>query len=244
MRVVGFLEYGSALRYFDELLRTSSADELQAMDEIVAARPEFAVHGNIARRVRRAPSSLAEVEHSASDKFEHRGLPWVIALARVEMGGMLGTFVSHQTPFEAVGPSKYEMQAYQSLLRDGAQTHYWALFNDPQTRRVVNRTPGPAMLAYLRRLSLARHFLFASVRSQANQMTPQQVEESLSQKRNLEQAIGEYAGTLQTYLTALNVSRQTSQSTSETRTFVDACWLQLRNEPKALAMGKATQTER
>lgn len=89
-----------------------------------------------------------------------------------EAGAILGTFTTLPSPFEVVGPTKWEMAAYRELLMDGAQTHYWAIANDPNapssnTATDFLRAPGPEMLAYIRRLNLARSMLNAAAMSNA-----------------------------------------------------------------------------
>ena len=245
-RVVGFLEYGVALRYFDALLQQLTPEELKAVDAIVGDRPEFAVHTNIAKRVQAAPSSLVPVSASTSSeqsKTERRGLAWVMALARVEVGGVLATFTGHPSPFEAVGPSKYEMSAYQQLLLDGAQTHYWALANDPEARRVAKIVPDTQTLAYIRRLNVAQHFLVAAIQSQSNNLNPLQIAEAMKQKQQLEGLRGVYSSNVAEYIALMN-SRQevTTKKLRPEQTSVEACFAQLRYEPKALARGAAQST--
>jgi hypothetical protein len=243
LRVVGFLEYASALRNFDELLATATPEELSAIDAVVSSRPEFAVYANLSRRVRRAPSTLAETQSEAEDTFQRRGLPWVIALARVEMGGMIATFLEHPAPFAAVQPSAYEMEAYKELVLDGSQSHFWALTNDPNVQSVARQKPDAQMLAYIRRLGVARHFLFAAARSHAPQLNALQIQEALAQKTTLEDTLGDYRGNLQSYLESRNQTARTSSSkTTWSGDVVNACYKQLAREPKALAMGTAKVT--
>lgn len=239
---MGFLEYGSALRAFDELLRTASPEELKAIDSFVASRPEFTVYTNISRRIRTAPTSLLEKPDSQTGSFERRGFAWVVALARTELGAMLATFARFPSPFEVVRPSKFEMAAYKELLLDGSQTHYLALANDPEARKVARQIPDSRMLAYLRRLTMARHFLFAAVRSRTGELTPLQTAEVFSQKRDLEKAIGGYAASITDFVSALNYQQQSSKTSSTTKAMVNACDIQLRNEPAALAAGTARVT--
>ena len=240
LRVVGFLEYGSALRNFDELLRTASPEELKAIDEVVASRPEFTVYTNISRRIRNAPSSLIERAESQTGSYERRGFAWVVALARTEIGAMLATFAAFPSPFEVVRPSKFEMAAYKELLLDGSQTHYFAMANDPEARRVARQIPDSRMLAYIRRLTMARHFLFAAVRSRAGELTPLQTEEAFSQKRDLEKALGDYSSTVAEFVSAMNYRQQSTKTNTTEREYVEACGLLLRIEPKQIASGRAS----
>lgn len=240
---MGFLEYGSALRNFDQLLKTATSEELKAIDEIVESLPQFTVYTNLSRRIRRAPSSLAEQPESSDDRFRQRGFAPVVALARAELGGILATFTSHPAPFEVVGPTPYELAAYKELLLDGAQTHYLALLNDPQARLVARKIPDTQTLAYIRRVTEARHFLIAAVRGLLPKLSPLQIEESMSQKRNLEDIASAYTSSVAEYVASQNYSKSSTQSTTSTSSVVEACRRQLRNEPKALALGTARVTQ-
>jgi len=233
------MEYGTALRYLDDLLRQLKPEELAAVDAIVSKRAEFTVYTNIARRVQSAPTSLVPPAEIEQGKTERRGLPWVLALARVELGGILATFGSHPSPFEAVGPSQYEMPAYKQLLLDGAETHYWALAQDPEARRIAKIDPTVETLAYIRRLSVARHFLYAAIRSNAAEINQIQLAEAMVQKENLDKLRNVYSSNVADYLASLNYSKQSTTSKTTGKWWLDGCRQQLAKEPQALATGGA-----
>src|SRR5262245_13893322 len=94
LRVVGFLEYGMALRQLDEFVQRAYADELKAADELVGSREEFKVYPILRGRLAQGAAAVAPAASSAADGSSRKGLAWVIALARVEMGGILATFSS------------------------------------------------------------------------------------------------------------------------------------------------------
>jgi hypothetical protein len=163
-------------------------------------------------------------------------------LARVEVGGILATFTQFPAPFEAVGPSQYELPAYKQLLLDGSQTHYWALARDPEARRVAKIEPNTETLAYIRRLTVARHFLFAAIRGYAGNITPLQLTEAASQKKNLDDLRDTYSSNVAQYLAALNFRTKSTKSKTNNRYLVDACNIQLAAEPRSLAKGTATSS--
>ena len=210
-RLVGYFEYRMALEHLDELLRIATPTELRAIEELVEESDEFKVYTNLARRLQTGPSSLAEKGRRENDNFARRGLPWVMALARVELGAMLAGFARHPAPFTAVGPSRYEMDAYRELLVDGASTHYWALANDPQLKEVAGKFPPDGKtLAYIRRLNIARHFQIAASQSGAESFNPIQQTELSSRRRGLDSQTQQFITSLQLYVNMKQVGTGTN----------------------------------
>lgn len=95
---MGTLEYLSALRNLDAFINAASPEELAAADRFVAARPQFTVYSRIADRFRQVQSALPSAGTS-DDAAKKRGLIWVVALARLEAGAILGTFSTNSSPF-------------------------------------------------------------------------------------------------------------------------------------------------
>jgi hypothetical protein len=151
-----------ALSQLDRLLNAASPEELRVVEELVAARPELAVETNVARNLQRKPSLLSEQGSHAGDDFVRRGLAWVMALARVELGAMAAGFTDEEDPFSLARPSNYELAAYIEVLADGMRSHYWSLAADR-----VSKNPRGARLsesqaiAYVRRVHVALSFLRA-----------------------------------------------------------------------------------
>ena len=240
LRVVGFLEYAMALKQLDEFVNRAYPDELKAADELVGEREEFTVYSNLRGRLQRGPSTLAPVAASAADTGGRKGLAWVMALARVELGGILGTFSGHPSPFEAVKPTAFDLPAYRDLLLDGAQTHVWALVNDPQVALVAKSTPNTRMLAYIRRLNLVRMFLHAAVMANANQITRPQAEEAVAQESQLTKLRDQFSASVLGYLTLMNQRQTASDTNTTSREVMEACGKQLRREVSSLQKGTAT----
>ena len=180
-RLVGFLEYGNALTNLDELVPTLTTQELEQIDEMIKARAEFAVFTNLSRRVEPQVSFLSERPVKPGDRFERRGLAWVMALARIELGSMLAGFTDARAPFSAVRPTRLDIVAYKELLLDGVRSHYWGLKSDPELQRVTRLSPAnPRVLSYSRRLVLARSMARAASQAYAREF-PTRAREQMQQ---------------------------------------------------------------
>lgn len=239
-RVVGSLEYVSALRNLDAFLKDATQDELKAADEIVRSRPQFAVYSQLAERFRPGNGPGSAELKTQSRSPERRGLIWVVALARLEAGAIIGTFTTIPAPFEVVGPTQYEMPAYKELLMDGAQMHFWGLANDAHLPDVTKSIPGTEMLAYLRRLNLARKMLSAAVRSNAKELAPQEWVQVVEEDQKLLELRDGFEATITAYVISLNRVSQSSSTSTSNRNSVGACGAQLAGERAELRAGTAT----
>ena len=238
-RLVGFLEYGQALQNFDALLPMLTEYELAAVDEIVVERDEFAVYTNLSRSVQRAASSLAETSpQSGSDRFERRGLDWVMALARVELGAMLAGFTNVPSPFEAVRPTEFEFLPYKELLQDGARTHFWALANDPDLRKVSRLSPrNTEVLSYSRRSVIARALTRAAIKAGMGDYSPVQQRELASRLKYVDSLQKGFGAKIELYLRGAEATSSSTKTT--TSAFVNACRALLRAEKRERAAGTA-----
>ena len=226
-----------ALRYFDELLKRVTEEELQAIDEFIAENDAFTVYTNLSRRFEKRPGTLTDVPTSETDTFERRGLKWVMGLARVEYASIPAAFTTTIDPFVAVAPSAFELPAYKSLLMDGVRTHYWALAGDPGVRKVTRTSPSnPVVLAYSRRLGLVRKMLTAAAKVGMSEMVPSQYRELASWKRDLDQLHGGLLMVINAYMTSLSRSKTVTESERE---FAVACGMQLAGEQMELKAGTA-----
>ncbi len=238
-RAVGTLEYISALRNLDAFLRSASREEITAADKIVSSHPQFAVYTGLANQSHGSSGTLVSWR-SGQSPSKKQGLMWVVALARLEIGSIVGTFTVLPSPFEIVGPSQWEMPAYKDLLMDGAQTHFKALANDTNLASVALKIPGTEMLAYIRRLNLARAMLSAAARSNAQELSPQDWTQLVAQDAQLLAVRDRFSLRVNRYLAALNsYSKETKTITGEEYTQVNACTRQLIGERRELAAGTA-----
>lgn len=190
-RIVGYYEYQRALENLDRLIRISSPDELKIYEQIVRERPELSVATNLSRRLQRLPSSLAEPVLEPNDDFIRNGLPWMTALARVELGAMLSGFSPAKHAFQALTPTPFDQASYHELLLDGARAHYWSLYDDPRLKWMMGqRSEGvyKIVLSYARRLLIARSMLRTAQGMAGGMYTPVQHQEVLQWRRNMDDA--------------------------------------------------------
>ncbi|MEX2118907.1 MAG: hypothetical protein WD847_04790 [Pirellulales bacterium] len=176
-----------ALSQLDRLLDAISPEELRVVEEIIAARPELAVETNVARNLQRKPSLLSEQGSHAGDDFVRRGLAWVMALARVELGAMAAGFTDEEDPFSLARPSNYELPAYIEVLSDGMRSHYWSLAADRVAKnpRQAGLSDSQAV-AYVRRVHVALSFLRAFRDRARPHLAPAQITELRRWENDLE----------------------------------------------------------
>lgn len=184
-RVVGYYEYDKALQHLDALVAQCTTEELAAINEILEMYDEFAVYVNLSRRAPIEGSLLAERRRDTDDRFERRGLNWVMALARVELAAMLAQYTPHPEPFAAYPPSEFDFAAYVEMIEDGTRMHYGALLKDEVFAAMPERVPDEVTLAYARRLLLALRFANATAHLAEPGYTPEQRLEFAHWKANL-----------------------------------------------------------
>ncbi len=238
-RVVGFLEYVTALRYLDPLVRNATAEERDALDQLIQEYPEFAVYTNLAARYQTGGINAA-APHQVGDDDRRSGLRWVLALARVEVGGILATFAQMPYPFVSVSPTDYEMEAYRDLLMDGARMHYLSLTKDPMLQRAAQSIPGRTMFMYIRRLRVATAFIEAAGGSNAADLTPLQQAEIATRRQELRALAAMFAEQIADYLAATqNIRQQQSGASVWTRESRALCAGMMLGEREGLTQGTA-----
>ena len=239
MRIVGFLEYGRALELLDDLARRCTVDELEVIDGIIRDREEYTVFPLAAR----VPTNHRQASPSAEPEEDSdgggRGLSWVTALARVELGAMLGGFTGHRTPYETVRPDWHDFDECLMLLVEGANAHHDQMNGDANLKRVTRsqRDIVPT-LAYSRRASIARSMLGSAMRYGDAYYAPNEARQLGDWRKDLDQLHVLLLGKIQRFLNS-QVSR-TSETVS--REFVDACGRQLAAERREMEAGTATVT--
>jgi hypothetical protein len=186
-RIVGFLEYAKALEFLVQFVETASSQELDVANEIIREREPFVVYVNLSRLIE-GNSSLSDRSRNSQRTSQRRGLEWVMALARVELGGMLAGFTSHPQPFQATAPgtggkvrvrtAAIDAEAYREILTDGMRVHYWTLRRDPAVRNYYTHgVPENHLLTYGRRSVVARKFLQAARRYSLDRLSKTQLAE-------------------------------------------------------------------
>ena len=180
MRVVGVLEYSLALNRFDQLLNSATPEELKTMDEMVKGQKQYTIYTNLARSFPQAGTSAFPPDQplDREDQFARRGLAWVVALARLEVGAALATFGKGNKTFELTPPGAFERAAYHTLLMDSLRLHLWAFQNDPLADPTKLRTAGrqneQVALIYERRAKLALRLIDAARKWLGSNITPAQ----------------------------------------------------------------------
>lgn len=229
-----------ALKYFDELLKRVTSEELKAIDEFVSEQDPYTIYTNLSRQSELRRGSLSEQPSSLEDTYSRRGLKWVMGLARLEYAAILGTFTTTPDPFVTVRPSPFELSAYKSLLLDAVRTHYWALMRDPQVKRATRTSPEDSgALSYSRRVGVTRKMLSALAKSSMSEMNPQQYRELAIWNRDLDGLQRGLLGIIRAYVNAMAVQQRTLTKTKEEREFAAACGMQLRAERYELKKGTA-----
>ncbi len=219
-------------------------DERKVIDEMIKDRHEFAVFTNLSRRLQTKPSSLAETSpRGEADRFERRGLDWVMALARVEVGAMLAGFSRVSNPFEVMRPTRQEMPAYAELLLDGTRTHYWSLAQDKNFRKVASSSlhaPGADTMAYVRRMKVAREFQAAAAKIVWQKYSSVQQAEMNRWQKDLKDSHQSLADNIQAFLSREKVTQRkvlSSDSTFQDNSLVGAyCGRQLAGERYAVSI--------
>jgi hypothetical protein len=200
-RVVGFSEYSTALEYFDTLVPMCSSEELAAIDELIASEPQYTVYTNLSRRYNVPLSSLSLKPSDAQDEFARRGLRWMTALARTEVGAALAGFTQHPRPFEQVAGPGYDREEVKQLLLDAAQMHYWSLKNDPTFRLVLKKfTPDARTLTYIRRLNVATAFVNGTAQYIGKELNAKQWAQLRSQAKDIHTTRLALRSALETFL--------------------------------------------
>jgi hypothetical protein len=166
LRVVGYLEYFEAVQRFDKLVSLCNRQELAAIDALLGRHDEFAIYTNLSRKFEKSAGPLSELPLRPEDRFERRGLKWMIALAKVELGGVLAGFTNLKRPFEVFPATNFDRDEVAELLLDGTRTHYHVLKNDPKLAVILKRkSPDTELLGYARSLVLAQAFSQAAQRA-------------------------------------------------------------------------------
>lgn len=177
------MEYTKALEHLDRFVDDASLRELEFADEIVRDNDHFIIYTNLSRRLEQQPNILSERGKNERDDFARHGLPWVLGLARIELGAMLAGFTSAAEPFQLVvppkksprSPERYGAEEYFELLLDGMRTHYWSLKNDPEVWNYrKSGVPVEHLVTYTRRLTVARQFLVAAETTAPGVLNPAQ----------------------------------------------------------------------
>jgi len=156
-RLVGSYEYSKALELLEQLVNQSTAEEIEVYNLVIKTRPEFDVF------------TLPKLYKKANDNSDagayhvkHSGIEWIMALARLEMAGILATYSDVNDPFAQVNPTLLERNALNQLVLSDTAAHLRALFTDPAYKTMLAKSSkniDSQAFAYLRRFKLVTHLL-------------------------------------------------------------------------------------
>ena len=170
---------------------------------MIIERPEFTVYTNLSRKLEKAPSSLSVPRAKHDEPQCEKGFRGVLSLARVEFGAMLAGFTDAPKPFHYLRHSDFDSKSYLEMLLDGSRTHYWSLVNDTQLKNVLDTTPeNPVVLAYSRRLLIARSMLQAATRLGQRHFSNMQMRELSAWKDSMDGIQAVLVAKIEFYLAA------------------------------------------
>lgn len=171
-RIVGFVEYERAVVSFDKFINNASIAEFEIGEQIILDQDALAIETNLSRSLEPSAGPLSERSENPRDDYKRRGLAWILAVARVELGAMLAGFTLHSTPFSVFAPKTFKVERvktlpygtaeYAEVLLDGLRTHYWALMNDRAVQNYYKAgVPEEHLMTHSRRANLGQAFLRA-----------------------------------------------------------------------------------
>jgi hypothetical protein len=239
-RLVGFHEYGHALDHLDKLTDMCDEEDIVAINQILADRPEFDLFVAMPDGIQKegSPSEGREREED-----RRSGLEWVIGLARVEFGAMVSGFSSHPDPYQWVQPKSIAYTATLQLLLEGVAGHYQALKNSAQIDEQLGKIYDDQVksaLAKARRVRIARMMLHTLGKAGLETYTGAQAERLGLVQNDLDRTQNEMRRVIRAFLSAWTL-RETTTSISQ-REVAIACRAQLAAEQRELAAGTATVT--
>lgn len=164
-RIVGSHEYLSALNSLIPLTNDSTAEELEVYDRIVAEQDEFSFFSGVILAAANDTSyKNGPRQFASADRFKRRGLAWLMALSRVELGATMAMYGRIPNTFDFLAPEGYGRDEYFELLTNDLAVHVNALKTDPLLLQKSDRKAGAnsETIAYLRRLKIVNDMLLAT----------------------------------------------------------------------------------
>ena len=161
-RIVGTYEYRQSLDALDRLVAQSTPEQIVVYNKMLDDRPEFSFcNGVDSLGTGRVALAAKATDNQWLDPYMRRGLPWMTALARVELGATMSMYGDSKKPFAEFAPSAFDLAAYLEIMFDDVVVHLKDLAQDSGFRTVVQpaHAPDSWTLAYLRRIKLIRDML-------------------------------------------------------------------------------------
>lgn len=156
----------NALDKLTRLVDKSTSEELKIYDKILRDRIEFSFLNGVNSAYQNVPDMTGanlQERQKFDDEFLKRGLPWMMALARIELAATASAYGDLEKPFEAVATHDFDKKAYVEILKDDVVAHMKSLSQEPGFKEVLrkSRKADTWTLAYLRRIKLIRDMLEA-----------------------------------------------------------------------------------
>jgi hypothetical protein len=178
-QLVGFVEYAMALAHFERLVELATPAELRTFDDLVGQDDRFVVHSHLSAKFDgldaasslRLPRQIPDPR--AAHANERRGLAWLMALARVELGAMRASqsvqpgnpYVGVDSPqrfrpseifgdpyssFDRWPPTAFDRAAFVEIVFDGGRQHYY----ESRTEYQISMAAVPELLSPQARIRL------------------------------------------------------------------------------------------
>ncbi len=224
-----------ALNNLDRLTQMMTDDERESLDEYIRQNDLFAVNVNLANDLQLSNNAAVEPVSAAEKKL---GLPWMTALARLELGAMLSAYTQAPRPFEVVSPTSDDIDAYRYLLLEAIRSHYLAMKRDPEIDDLFQPDNLVKVLSYSRRLNMVQSMLQTLGRSGWQWTTPE-IQELTNWKTRLDDFNDSLEGYVESATHASGTEYTTNQSSS--RTFIGRYCIAIANGiNRDLENGRAT----
>ncbi len=243
-RVVGYLEYGRALDVFSELVSMSDEEDLAAYDAIIGTRSEFSVFNTM-------PEGFEETGDESRNQVASKtgetglaranlGLPWLVALARLEFGAILAGFTEHPDPYQYLQPDSFAYTETMQMLLEGVASHYLTLQNDEVQEQYIKENANvQGALTLSRRVRIARAMLRPMMKEERSRYTSNQANQLEKAANDLDTAQASVNSAITKYLSQ---SATLVQDETVTREILNACGAQLAAERREILEGTATIT--
>ena len=139
-RIVGSHEYANAVKDLQRLVEQSTINEIEVYNEILKDHPEFSFYAGMEIRGTLPPDWKPE---SASDvaqfdaHYKKRGLAWMMALAKVELGATLAAYTESKKPFLTFAPTLFDREEFTQILLEDCIEHIKALDKETLFKSVM-----------------------------------------------------------------------------------------------------------
>lgn len=163
-RIVGTIEYSSALNFLEKLVDSSTPEQIEIYDKLIAEMPEFAFYSGMTANVNPQPVAAVKPSKLAHSQFKKQSLAWLMALAKVELAATRSMYVPGGESFLPPANHKFGASEYYQVLLDDVAVHLNAIDKDDQFKRAIKKSfkkASSATLSYLRRLKLVGSMLVA-----------------------------------------------------------------------------------